>query len=85
MAHRFIVGETPQDATGVLEGLWKDGVGTSVDLLGEATVTAAEADRYAARCHEALDGLHEVYRRLPAAAAARGATPSARSRARTCR
>jgi proline dehydrogenase len=66
MAHRFIVGETPQDATGVLEGLWKDGVGTSVDLLGEATVTAAEADRYAARCHEALDGLHEVYRRLPA-------------------
>jgi proline dehydrogenase len=65
MAHRFIVGETPNDATGVLEGLWKDGVGTSVDLLGEATVTAAEADRYAARCHEALDGLHEVYRRLP--------------------
>jgi proline dehydrogenase len=66
MAHRFIVGETPQDATGVLEGLWKDGVGTSVDLLGEATVTAGEADRYAARCHEALDGLHEVYGRLPA-------------------
>ena len=66
MAHRFIVGATPRDATGVLEGLWKDGVGTSVDLLGEATVTAAEADRYAARCHEALDGLHEVYRRLPA-------------------
>jgi RHH-type proline utilization regulon transcriptional repressor/proline dehydrogenase/delta 1-pyrroline-5-carboxylate dehydrogenase len=66
MAHRFIVGETPRDATGVLEGLWKDGVGTSVDLLGEATVTAAEADRYAQRCHEALDGLHEVYRRLPA-------------------
>src|SRR6185295_7810202 len=61
MAHRFIVGETPKDATGVLEGLWKDGVGTSVDLLGEATVTSAEADRY----HEALDGLHEVYRRLP--------------------
>src|SRR3954467_6207949 len=47
MAHRFIVGETPRDATGVLEGLWKEGVGTSVDLLGEATVTAAEADRYA--------------------------------------
>src|SRR3954453_17608176 len=65
MAHRFIVGETPRDATGVLEGLWKDGVGTSVDLLGEATVPAAEADRYAARCHEALDGLHDVYRRLP--------------------
>ena len=64
MAHRFIVGETPRDATGILEGLWRDGVATSVDLLGEATVTAAEADRYAARCHEALDGLHEVYRGL---------------------
>src|SRR3954469_23438124 len=66
MAHRFIVGETPRDATGVLEDLWRDGVGTSVDLLGEATVTAAEADRYAHRCHEALDGLAEVYGRLPA-------------------
>jgi proline dehydrogenase len=65
MAHRFIVGETPHDATGILEDLWRDGVGTSVDLLGEATVTAAEADRYAGRCHDALDELHEVYRRLP--------------------
>ena len=65
MAHRFIVGETPQDATHVLEELWREGVGTSVDLLGEATVTAAEADRYARRCREALDGLHEVYARLP--------------------
>ncbi|MGZ6645059.1 MAG: hypothetical protein ACXVFT_24905, partial [Solirubrobacteraceae bacterium] len=62
MAHRFIVGETPREATGVLEELWKHGVATSVDLLGEATVTSAEADRYAARCREALDGLVEVYR-----------------------
>jgi RHH-type proline utilization regulon transcriptional repressor/proline dehydrogenase/delta 1-pyrroline-5-carboxylate dehydrogenase len=66
MAHRFIVGETPRQATGVLQDLWSHGVGTSVDLLGEATVTAAEADRYAQRCHEALDGLAEVYGRLPA-------------------
>lgn len=66
MAHRFIVGETPRDATGVLEALWHDGVATSVDLLGEATVTSAEADRYAARCAEALDGLADVYRELPA-------------------
>jgi proline dehydrogenase len=65
MAHRFIVGETPREATGVLEGLWRDGVATSVDLLGEATVTSAEADRYARRCAEALDGLVEVYRGLP--------------------
>ena len=65
MAHRFIVGETPRDATGVLEDLWRRGVATSVDLLGEATVTSAEADRYATRCHEALDGLVDVYRKLP--------------------
>jgi proline dehydrogenase len=65
MAHRFIVGETPRDATGVLQDLWKEGVASSVDLLGEATVTSAEADRYAARCREALEGLVEVYARLP--------------------
>lgn len=57
MAHRFIVGESPQEAAGVLRELWQRGVGASVDLLGEATVTAAEADRYAARCAEALDEL----------------------------
>jgi RHH-type proline utilization regulon transcriptional repressor/proline dehydrogenase/delta 1-pyrroline-5-carboxylate dehydrogenase len=65
MAHRFIVGETVQDATGVMRGLWDRGVATSVDLLGEATVTAAEADRYAARCRDALDQLTEAYRSLP--------------------
>src|SRR3954469_11091379 len=47
MAHRFIVGEDPKAALGVLKDLWKDGVASSVDLLGEATVTQAEAQRYA--------------------------------------
>src|SRR3954471_3777283 len=66
MAHRFIVGETPQDARGILEDLWREGVATSVDLLGEATVTAAEGERYAQRCHGALDDLADVYRALAA-------------------
>jgi proline dehydrogenase len=57
IAHRFIVGETPQEALGVLSQLWRNGVGSSVDLLGEATVTAPEADRYAARCAAALSEL----------------------------
>ena len=65
MAHRFIVGETPRDATDVLRDLWSHGVASSVDLLGEMTVTSAEADRYAARCADALDGLADVYARLP--------------------
>ena len=57
MAHRFIVGSSPKDAVPVLRGLWNDGIASSVDLLGEATVTVGEADRYAARCSEALDVL----------------------------
>jgi RHH-type proline utilization regulon transcriptional repressor/proline dehydrogenase/delta 1-pyrroline-5-carboxylate dehydrogenase len=57
MAHRFIVGETPAGALRTLRGLWNDGIASSVDLLGEATVTRAEADRYAERCAEALDVL----------------------------
>jgi len=65
MAHRFIVAETPQGAARVLRELWEGGVATSVDLLGEATVTAAEADRYADRCAEALRALTEIYSRLP--------------------
>jgi proline dehydrogenase len=60
MAHRFIVGETPSDALPVLHGLWEQGVATSVDLLGEATVTVAEADRYAERCDDALRTLAEA-------------------------
>jgi RHH-type proline utilization regulon transcriptional repressor/proline dehydrogenase/delta 1-pyrroline-5-carboxylate dehydrogenase len=54
MAHRFIVGESPKAALPILRDLWKDGVASSVDLLGEATVTQAEAQRYAERCDEAL-------------------------------
>ena len=57
MAHRFIVGETPAAAVRPIRRLWEHGAAVSLDLLGEATVTEAEADRYAARCREALDTL----------------------------
>ena len=60
MAHRFIVGESPTAAMGELRSLWKDGVAATVDLLGEATVTTAEADSYAARCQEAISVLTEA-------------------------
>jgi proline dehydrogenase len=66
MAHRFIVGETPAAALGVFRGLWERGVGVTVDLLGEATVTEAEADRYAQRCLAALEELAIDARRWPA-------------------
>jgi proline dehydrogenase len=66
MAHRFIVGESPAAAGRVLRGLWERGVATSVDLLGEATVTQAEADVYAARCEEALRHIHGQSESWPA-------------------
>src|SRR3954468_1890780 len=65
MAHRFIVGASPKDAIPVLRGLWNDGVASSVDLLGEATVTQPEADRYAERCADALDVLPTAFAKLP--------------------
>jgi proline dehydrogenase len=65
MAHRFIVGESPRAALPVFKDLWRHGVASSMDLLGEATVTQAEADRYADRCAEALDELAQAYRRWP--------------------
>src|SRR4051794_6375347 len=55
MAHRFIVGESPEAALGTLREDWKHGIGSSLDLLGEATVTQDEADHYAERCREALE------------------------------
>src|SRR3954471_3525479 len=66
MAHRFIVGDTPRGAVGELRAMWRDGIAASLDLLGEATVTAEEADRYAARCAEALDELARAYEKVPA-------------------
>jgi len=65
MAHRFIVAESPKAARRELRDLWSHGIASSLDLLGEATVTAAEADRYAERCAEALDVISEAAQRWP--------------------
>jgi RHH-type proline utilization regulon transcriptional repressor/proline dehydrogenase/delta 1-pyrroline-5-carboxylate dehydrogenase len=66
MAHRFIVGETPRAGLRAIRHLWEHGAAVSLDLLGEATVTQAEADRYAARCLDALETLAEAAPRWPA-------------------
>jgi RHH-type proline utilization regulon transcriptional repressor/proline dehydrogenase/delta 1-pyrroline-5-carboxylate dehydrogenase len=60
MAHRFIVGESPKAALKAIRHLWNNGAAVSLDLLGEATVTEAEADRYAARCMDALETLAQA-------------------------
>src|SRR4051794_4585924 len=57
MAQRFIVGEDARDALPAITKLWKQGVETTVDLLGEATVSEAEADTYMQRCEDTLRAL----------------------------
>jgi RHH-type proline utilization regulon transcriptional repressor/proline dehydrogenase/delta 1-pyrroline-5-carboxylate dehydrogenase len=52
MAEQFVVGTSPEDAVENLHRLWKQGAGFVVDLLGEKTVTEAEADHYATRVQE---------------------------------
>jgi RHH-type proline utilization regulon transcriptional repressor/proline dehydrogenase/delta 1-pyrroline-5-carboxylate dehydrogenase len=58
LARQFIAGNDPQDALPYLKSLVEDGAALSVDLLGEAVLSDAEADRYGARYLELLDFLH---------------------------
>ncbi len=57
MARQFIAGAKPAAALPKLRRLWRDGEAATVDLLGEKTVIAAEAERYAARVEELVDAL----------------------------
>ena len=57
MAEQFIVGSSPAEAVDRLHRLWRSGSGFVVDLLGEKTVTEAEADRYAGRVVELVTAL----------------------------
>ncbi len=54
VAEQFIVGQTPAEAVAGLARLWAGGSASTVDLLGEKTLTEADADRYAARVGELL-------------------------------
>jgi proline dehydrogenase len=65
LARGFIVGESPADAARSIEALWSSGIASSVDLLGEATVTEGEADAYEARCRETLEVLAGSAARFP--------------------
>ena len=62
MARTFIAGSSVTDATPALTHLWNEGKAWSVDLLGEATISDQEADRYRDRCVEALETLAQVAR-----------------------
>jgi RHH-type proline utilization regulon transcriptional repressor/proline dehydrogenase/delta 1-pyrroline-5-carboxylate dehydrogenase len=65
MARRFIVGRTAAQAAPRLRRLWEAGTASSVDLLGESTVTAKEGRAYADRCLAALDALTAASARWP--------------------
>ncbi|MDE3040267.1 MAG: proline dehydrogenase family protein [Nitrospirota bacterium] len=54
MARTFIAGATVEEAAPKLTDLWQHGRAWSVDLLGEATISDREADRYRDRCVGAL-------------------------------
>jgi RHH-type proline utilization regulon transcriptional repressor/proline dehydrogenase/delta 1-pyrroline-5-carboxylate dehydrogenase len=54
MAKTFIVGASVEEAVPALSQLWTDGRAWSVDLLGEATISEQEADRYRDQCLNAL-------------------------------
>lgn len=55
MAERFIVGDSPQAAFKTLRELHQRGVGFTVDLLGEACVSEAEAKDYLTRYSDAIE------------------------------
>jgi RHH-type proline utilization regulon transcriptional repressor/proline dehydrogenase/delta 1-pyrroline-5-carboxylate dehydrogenase len=57
MARQFIAGRNPDDVMKMLRKRRKERIGFTVDLLGEAVVSEQEADEYAGRCFELLDGL----------------------------
>jgi RHH-type proline utilization regulon transcriptional repressor/proline dehydrogenase/delta 1-pyrroline-5-carboxylate dehydrogenase len=57
LGRRFIVAADAEAAIRPLAKLWQEGACNALDLLGEATVSAAEADRYAARCLSTVEAL----------------------------
>ena len=57
MARQFIAGKNSADVMKTLRKRRKERIGFTVDLLGEAVVSEHEADEYAARCQELLEGL----------------------------
>jgi RHH-type transcriptional regulator, proline utilization regulon repressor / proline dehydrogenase / delta 1-pyrroline-5-carboxylate dehydrogenase len=57
MARQFIAGRNPDDVMKTLRKKRRQGIGFTVDLLGEAVVSEEEANEYATRCQELLEHL----------------------------
>ena len=57
MARQFIAGKNPADVMKTLRKRHRQGIGFTVDLLGEAVVSEKEATEYAARCLDLIEKL----------------------------
>ncbi len=57
MARQFIAGRNPEDVMKTLRKKRRQGIGFTVDLLGEAVVSEEEAAEYTERCQELLEHL----------------------------
>ncbi len=57
MARQFIAGRSPEDVMKTLRKKRRQGIGFTVDLLGEAVVSEEEAAEYMGRCQELLEHL----------------------------
>src|SRR3954452_15953526 len=65
LARQFIAGRDVEDATRTLRGMWRRGQAFALDLLGESTVSEAEAEAYSERCARTLRVLSEVTSQWP--------------------
>ncbi|GAB4382498.1 MAG: L-glutamate gamma-semialdehyde dehydrogenase [Elainellaceae cyanobacterium] len=63
LARKYIAGENNKQALKAIEHLRKEKMGFTVDLLGEAVVTEAEAESYLNRYLELMEQLTEASRR----------------------
>lgn len=66
MAERFIAGADVADAVGLLDSRWKQGIGFSVDVLGEQCVSHAEAAAYRQRYLTLIEELARITAPWPA-------------------
>src|SRR3954470_19226526 len=65
LARQFIAGRDVRSATRNLRAMWRRGQAFALDLLGESTVSEAEAEAYSERCAGTLRVLAEVTRDWP--------------------
>ncbi len=66
MAEKFIAGTDAESAVPKLRKLWKDGLCFSVDLLGEACISDAEADAYQRKYLDLVQNLPKWVNDFPA-------------------